>query len=68
MYGNETINDYEYAPGFYFCRYATELAALETIVNADNEEMAYRMGLEQLKNELGVEVTPMYWECQLEAH
>lgn len=67
MYANETMNDYAYAPGFYLCRYATELAALETIVNADNEEHAYLLGLDQLEKQLGVEVTPIYWECQLEA-
>lgn len=66
MYGNAIMSEH-YAPGFYLCRYSTELVALETIVNADNEEMAFRMGLDQIEKELGIEITPMHWQCQLEA-
>ncbi len=68
MYGNEMINEDEYNPGQYLCRYQTDLVGLETLVNADNEGMAYRMGLDQIEQELGVEITPIYWECQLEAN
>jgi hypothetical protein len=64
--GNQEF--WESEPGFYFCHYETELVTLETVVNADNKETAYRMGLQQLKNELGVEITPIYWQCRLEAN
>lgn len=66
MYGN-AIMSAKYAPGFYECRYQTELVSLTTIVNAENEEMAFRMGLDQIEKQLGIEITPMFWECQLEA-
>jgi hypothetical protein len=69
MYGNEVITEQDYNPGFYFCKFDTEVVSLTTIVNADNPEMAYRTGLDKIEKELGItDLTPMYWECELEGH
>ena len=39
---------------------ATDLCSVTTFVYADNEEQAERMGLEQIKNELGITDTDMF--------